>query len=63
MSLTVRGLQSSVLLQSGLAPSVELNGRLYVGGVPPVLLASLGGLPVATGFKGDMNKIKLNELE
>ena len=63
MSLIINGLTQSIQLESGLAPSVELNGRLYVGGVPSSLASELAEFPVTSSFKGDFSQIQINGKE
>eukprot|EP00794_Sanderia_malayensis_P009566 gene9566-10555_t len=63
MVLTVNGMSQSVQLQSGLAPSVELNGRLYVGGVASSMQNSLYEFPVLASFQGGIQTIKVNEID
>jgi len=60
MSLTVDSISMSTQLVSGLAPSVELNGRMYFGGIPSNLANSLAEFPVATAFKGDFRRVMIN---
>ena len=63
MSLTVDSISMSTQLVSGLAPSVELNGRMYFGGIPSNLANSLAEFPVAIAFKGDFRRVVINGIK
>ena len=63
MALAVNGIRQEIQLASGLAPSVELNGRMYIGGVPTALSNGLSEFPVMQGFKGDFSLVRINGVE
>lgn len=63
MRLDVDRTSLTTQLASGLAPSVELNGRMYFGGVPSSLMSSLAEFPVSMAFKGDFRRVVINNVE
>ena len=63
MRLQVDNISMTEQLVTGLAPSVELNGRMYFGGVPTSLSNSLTEFPVSTAFIGDMRRVVINGIE
>ncbi|XP_065059495.1 laminin subunit alpha-like [Rhopilema esculentum] len=63
MALAVDGIRQEIQLASGLAPSVELNGRMYIGGIPTALSNGLSEFPVTQGFKGDFSLVRINGVD
>ena len=63
MRLSIDSTSITTQLASGLAPSVELNGRMYFGGVPSSVVSSLEEFPVSMAFKGDFRRVVINSIE